>query len=208
MPQKKESLTADLPVHWEGKTRMLVAFFLVVGCALAFVVISPVFTILAIGFIFAFILFYPVKAIAKRMPKHYTLALVIVFVLVALVLLFAIVSVSKNLISQTQNLVDQLENLTISQVESSLSSVGINVGQISSKIPSNTLIKDLGGQIPAGDSSTLPAGLVSSVATRLTGSIAGAASGDRQSLYGVVHRVPPYAQYAWRPWENGSLGPT
>lgn len=185
MPQKKESLTADLPVHWEGKTRMLVAFFLVVGCALAFVVISPVFTILAIGFIFAFILFYPVKAIAKRMPKHYTLALVIVFVLVALVLLFAIVSVSKNLISQTQNLVDQLENLTISQVESSLSSVGINVGQISSKIPSNTLIKDLGGQIPAGDSSTLPAGLVSSVATRLTGSIAGAATGIANLFTGL-----------------------
>jgi predicted PurR-regulated permease PerM len=186
MPQKNQNPTGDLPVRWEGKTRILVAFFLVMGCALAFVVISPVFTILAIGFIFSFILFYPVKAIAKRMPKHYVLALVIVFLLVALILLFAIISVSKNLISQAQDLVDQLENLSISQVQSALSSAGINAGQLSSKISSNTLIKDLGGQVTAGDSSTLLAGLVSSVATRLKGSITSAASGIANLFTGLV----------------------
>jgi ABC-type multidrug transport system fused ATPase/permease subunit len=186
MAQKNVNLTGDLPVRWEGKTRILVAFFLVVGCALAFILISPVFTILAIGFIFSFILFFPVKSIAKRMPKHYALALVIVFLLVALVLAGVILGVAKNLVSQAQNLIDQLENVSISQIQSTLSSAGINVDQISSKISSSTLIKDLGGEAPSGDSASQLAGLVSSVLNALKGAILGAASGIANLFTGLV----------------------
>jgi predicted PurR-regulated permease PerM len=152
---------------------------------LAFVLISPVFTILAIGFIFSFILFYPVKAIAKRMPKHYALALVIVFLLVALVLAGVILGVGKNLVGQGQNLINQLESLSISQIQSTLSSAGINVDQISSKISSSTLVKDLGGKAPSGDSASQLAGLVSSIVTRLKGSLAGAATGIANLFTGL-----------------------
>jgi predicted PurR-regulated permease PerM len=185
MAQKNVNQTGDLPVRWEGKTRILVGFFLVVGCALAFVLISPVFTILAIGFIFSFVLFYPVKTIAKRMPKHYTLALVIVFLIVALLLISAILGVGKNLVSQAQNLIDQLGNISISQIQTTLSSAGINVDQISSKISSSTLVKDLGGKAPSGDSASQLAGLVSSVVNALKGAVLGAAGGIANLFTGM-----------------------
>jgi predicted PurR-regulated permease PerM len=130
MAPKNQNPISELSVPWEGKTRILVAFFLIVGCSLAFVLVSPVFTILAIGFIFSFILYYPVNAIAKRMPKHYVLALVIVFLIVALLLVSMILGVGKNLVSQAQNLIDQLGNLSISQIQSTLSSAGINVDHL------------------------------------------------------------------------------
>jgi predicted PurR-regulated permease PerM len=186
MAPKNQNPTSELSVRWEGKTRILVAFFLIVGCALAFVLVSPVFTILAIGFIFSFILYYPVNAIAKRMPKHYALALVIVFLLVALILAGVILGIAKDMVSQTQNLIDKLENLSISQIQSTLSSAGINVDQISSKISSSTLIKDLGGKAPSGDSTSQLAGLVSSIVTRLKGTLSGVANGIANLFTGLV----------------------
>lgn len=185
MAPKNQNQTSELSVRWEGKTRILVAFFLIVGCALAFVLVSPVFTILAIGFIFSFILYYPVNAIAKRMPKHYVLALVIVFLIVALLLVSMILGVGKNLVSQAQNLIDQLGNLSISQIQSTLSSAGINVDQISSKITSSTLVKDLGGKTPSGDSASQLAGLVSSVVNTLIGAIKGAVGGIANLFTGM-----------------------
>jgi predicted PurR-regulated permease PerM len=119
------------------------------------------------------------------MPKHYALALVIVFLLVALVLAGVILGVGKNLVGQGQNLINQLESLSISQIQSTLSSAGINVDQISSKISSSTLVKDLGGKAPSGESASQLAGLVSSIVTRLKGSLAGAATGIANLFTGL-----------------------
>lgn len=101
------------PTHWESRTRILVAFFLVVGLVFALSLLSPIFELLAVGFISAFILFYPVKGLARWLRGRYSLALVIVFLLVGVLAVVLTLTGAGKLIAEAQSLGTALGQVNI-----------------------------------------------------------------------------------------------
>jgi predicted PurR-regulated permease PerM len=151
LPQKTYS-------SWDGKTRILAAFFLVVFGVLAITLIKPVFAIVVLGFLFSFILFYPIKAVAKKMPKHYTLAEGIIFLVVIILFVFIIFGLLQNIIAEAQKLGAALGNVDQAKVQNLISA-------------SPNVYSWLTGFIKSISSSLISttAGLVNGTATLFTG---------------------------------------
>jgi predicted PurR-regulated permease PerM len=76
----------DGPPQWEKGTRYLAAAFLVIATALLLLGLVPVISMVAMGFIIAFLIYIPIRAVMRRRPGvHYSFAVVVFYLLVVLV---------------------------------------------------------------------------------------------------------------------------
>jgi len=75
-----------LPTNWEKPARYMIAAFLIVGGVLLLSLVIPVFQIVALAFMFAFVFFLPISKIAPRYPKHYTMVVVVLYLFIAILL--------------------------------------------------------------------------------------------------------------------------
>jgi predicted PurR-regulated permease PerM len=76
----------DEPPQWEKGARYLAAAFLVITTALLLLGLVPVISMVAMGFIIAFLIYIPIRAVMRRGPGiHYSFAVVVFYVLIVLV---------------------------------------------------------------------------------------------------------------------------
>ena len=76
----------DGPPQWGNGTRYLAAAFLVVVTALLLIALVPVIDMVATGFIIAFLIYIPIRALMRRRPgTHYSLAVVVLYLLVVII---------------------------------------------------------------------------------------------------------------------------
>jgi predicted PurR-regulated permease PerM len=76
----------DGPPQWDKGTRYLAAAFLVIATALLLIGLVPVISMVAMGFIIAFLIYIPIRAVMRRAPGvHYSFAVVVFYLVVVLV---------------------------------------------------------------------------------------------------------------------------
>jgi predicted PurR-regulated permease PerM len=73
-----------LPTQWEKPARYMIAAFLIVGGVLLLSLVIPIFQIMALAFMFAFVFFLPIRKIASRYPDHYGRVVVILYLFIAI----------------------------------------------------------------------------------------------------------------------------
>ncbi|MEJ2600147.1 MAG: AI-2E family transporter [Anaerolineales bacterium] len=81
--------TSDIPIdvrptQWEKPARYMIAAFLIVGGVLLLSLVIPIFQIMALAFMFAFVFFLPIRKIASRYPDHYGRVVVILYLFIAI----------------------------------------------------------------------------------------------------------------------------
>ncbi len=86
-PSQVSSIPLDGgPPQWEKGTRYLAAAFLVVGVALVLVALLPVINLVAVGFVIAFLIYIPIRAVMRRRPgTHYSLAVIVLYLLIVVI---------------------------------------------------------------------------------------------------------------------------
>ena len=99
-----------LPVHWEKPARYLIAAFLIIGGVLLLALIIPIFQIVALAFMFAFVFFLPIQKIASRYPDRYGLIVVIFYLLIAILFILLFYNSLKNFAVGINNLSGDLNN--------------------------------------------------------------------------------------------------
>lgn len=162
MNQTDENKLTNTPSRWDRSTRTLTALFLVVFGVVAISLIKPVFTTVVLGFLFSFILFYPIRGLAKRMPRHYILAQSIIFLVVALVFAGVFVFLIKNVVGDAEKLAETLKSLDPKIVQNLLSISTENLVKYSGFLES--ILKSVFGALT---------GLVDEIATLFTGLFVG-----------------------------------
>jgi predicted PurR-regulated permease PerM len=85
-----------LPAHRETPARYLAAAFLVVGGVLLVCLLIPIFQIVALAFMFAFVFFLPIQKIVSRFHIRYSRMVVIFYLLIAILVGLLVYSGLKN----------------------------------------------------------------------------------------------------------------
>lgn len=94
--------------NWSTWTRRLAAVLLIISAVFALTLLGPVLSITVIALLLAFALFYPVRALTLVLRLPYALAVILVFLVYILVILFLVIGLSGNIIRFTVDLVDQV----------------------------------------------------------------------------------------------------
>lgn len=132
--------TRALPVHWEKPARYMATAFLVVGGALLLSLLMPIFQIVALSFMFAFVFFIPIQKIVSRFPDRFGLVVVIVYLLVAILFGWLIYSGLKNLALGINNLSGDLNKADAGLI--------VNPGDFTSQILKD--VADTGSMLATG----------------------------------------------------------
>jgi predicted PurR-regulated permease PerM len=159
MNQTENIQTTKSPSRWDKSTRILAAFFLVLFSMIALLFLKPVFSVVVLGFLFSFILFTPIRALEKRMPKRYVLAEAIIFLAVILLFVFLLFSLLQNIVADAQKLGEVLWSID------------------------STKLHILISFTPTIDSQLL--GFIKSIASTLLGSVTGLINGTATLFTGI-----------------------
>jgi predicted PurR-regulated permease PerM len=140
-----------LPTNWEKAARYMIAAFLIVGGVLLLSLVIPVFQIVALAFMFAFIFFLPIQRITSHYPDHYGRVVAVLYLLIAILFVFFLYNGIKYFAAGINNLSENLNN----------ANAGLNFppGDFAGKI-----VKDVGEV-----SANLLSGVVSLVSRLVTG---------------------------------------
>jgi predicted PurR-regulated permease PerM len=134
-----------LPSQWEKPARYLAVAFLLVAAALLLSLLIPIFQIVALSFMFAFVFFLPIQKIVSRFPGHYGRVVVIFYLLIAVLLALLVYGGLKYFVAGMNNLSVDLDRAN--------ASLSVSSGEFPGRI-----LKDV-----ADVSSTLLAGVISLV---------------------------------------------
>lgn len=140
-----------LPSQWEKPARYMAAAFLVVGAALLLSLLIPIFQIVALSFMFAFVFFLPIQKIVSRFPDRYGRVVVIFYLLIAVLLALLVFGGLKYFVTGISNLSADLDKAN--------SGLSVPSGDFPGQI-----LKDVGDV-----SSTLLAGVISLLSSLVQG---------------------------------------
>jgi len=99
-----------LPTQWEKSARYMIAAFLIVGAVLLLSLVIPIFQIVALAFMFAFIFFLPIRRIASYYPDHYGRVVAILYLLIAILFVLLLYNGIKYFAVGINNLSENLNN--------------------------------------------------------------------------------------------------
>jgi predicted PurR-regulated permease PerM len=99
-----------LPTQWEKPARYMIAAFLIVGAILLLSLVIPIFQIVALAFMFAFIFFLPIRRIASHYPDHYGRIVAILYLLIAILFVLVLYNGIKYFAVGINNLSENLNN--------------------------------------------------------------------------------------------------
>ncbi|MEJ2557535.1 MAG: AI-2E family transporter [Anaerolineae bacterium] len=85
-----ETSPSRQPLQWEKPARYAGAVVLLIGTILVLTFITPVLPMVSMGFIFAFLIYMPARTLARRAPIRYPLAVVLLYLLLLILLGWAI----------------------------------------------------------------------------------------------------------------------
>jgi predicted PurR-regulated permease PerM len=112
----EEALNQDQARHsgtqlpqWQRPTRYMAAAFLLVAIALAAVAVLPVVDVVALGFIFSFLFYLPLRSLGRRFPRRYVLVLLLFYLLVVVVFVLLLVVGFRFFSSSVAALADDLQ---------------------------------------------------------------------------------------------------
>jgi predicted PurR-regulated permease PerM len=94
------------PAEWSTWTRRLAVILLLLGGLLTVYLLGPVFQIMVLALLLAFALFYPVRALDRRLHLSYALSVMIVFV----VYLTIVIALLVNLTSSVRNFITSISD--------------------------------------------------------------------------------------------------
>jgi predicted PurR-regulated permease PerM len=126
LPSDGETSLIPQPFQWEKPARYVGAVVLLIGTVLVLTFITPVLPMVSLGFIFAFLMYVPARAMVRRGPMRYPLVVVLLYLLL-LVLLGWVISAG---ISSLAGGVSRL-------------SADIQSGDLSLQIPDNVVERQL-----------------------------------------------------------------
>ena len=126
LPSDGETPLIPQPFQWEKPARYVGAVVLLIGTVLVLTFITPVLPMVSLGFIFAFLMYVPARAMVRRGPMRYPLVVVLLYLLL-LVLLGWVISAG---ISSLAGGVSHL-------------SADIQSGDLSLQIPDNVVERQL-----------------------------------------------------------------
>ena len=85
-PQTGAAAGGDPPVQWAKTTRYMAAAFLIVALAVLLLFLVPVIDTVALGFIIAFLMYLPIRALTRRSSIRYSLAVILLYVLLVVII--------------------------------------------------------------------------------------------------------------------------
>ena len=114
MKQVKDQIS-DIPLEvlttqWEKPARYMIAAFLIIGGVLLLAWIIPIFQIMALAFMFAFVFFLPIRKIASIYPDHYGRVVAILYLLIAVLFVLLFYNGMKYFAVGINNLSEDLNN--------------------------------------------------------------------------------------------------
>lgn len=85
-PQTDTAAGADSPVQWAKTTRYVAAAFLIVAIAVLLLFLIPVIDTVALGFIIAFLMYLPIRALKRRVRFSYSLTVILLYLLLVVII--------------------------------------------------------------------------------------------------------------------------
>jgi predicted PurR-regulated permease PerM len=85
-PPQSSAASGEQPAQWATATRYVAAAFLILAIGVLLVFLVPVISTVALGFIFAFLMYLPVRALLKHTHMRYPLAVVLLYLLLIILL--------------------------------------------------------------------------------------------------------------------------
>ena len=85
-PQTGAAAGGDPPVQWAKTTRYMAAAFLIVAIGVLLLFLIPVIHTVALGFIIAFLMYLPIRALTRRSSIRYSLAVILLYVLLVVII--------------------------------------------------------------------------------------------------------------------------
>ena len=80
-PQSNIAAAGEQPAQWPRAARYMAAAFLVIAIGVLLVFLVPVISTVALGFIFAFLMYLPIRALLEHTHMRYPLAVVLLYLL-------------------------------------------------------------------------------------------------------------------------------
>ncbi len=98
-PQSNPVAAGQQPAQWPRATRYMAAGFLIIAIGVLLLFLVPVISMVALGFIFAFLMYLPIRTLLEHIHMRYALA-VLLFYLLLVVLIIVIVIAGYSLFHQ------------------------------------------------------------------------------------------------------------
>jgi predicted PurR-regulated permease PerM len=99
--------------QWPAPLRYFAAILLLLGIFGVMIFIKPVFNIVALGFVFAFLLYTPIRWMSQKLGKKYALGVLLIYVLILVVLIFLIFSGLRILADNLKGLGEELKQANV-----------------------------------------------------------------------------------------------
>ena len=91
-PQSNAATAAEQPAQWPRATRYMAAGFLLLAIGVLLLFLVPVVSMVALGFIFAFLMYLPIRTLLEHIHMRYPLAVILLYLL--LVVLIVLVGIA------------------------------------------------------------------------------------------------------------------
>jgi len=97
--------------QWARPVRWIALFFLIIASIWAFTLLSPVFTIVVISLLLAFILYKPSRFFFRRVQVPWALSVTLTYFLVITIIFFALVGIIPRLTAEASNLAGNINTI-------------------------------------------------------------------------------------------------
>jgi predicted PurR-regulated permease PerM len=115
-PQNQQSSPPTKPGEWNLFTRQAAIVILMIGVLVLIRAMLPLLSLLAVTGIFVLVLSYPVNSLQKKRKMRYPVAVLVVFIPLAIIFVFLVISSFEWLVGNFKLVLDSLQNeLQVSQ---------------------------------------------------------------------------------------------
>jgi len=111
-PKQHQELNTNEDNHlkrqWDKPSRFIAAAILLISAFLVIAFFAPVYQILGLGFVFAFIFFKPIQSLGRNLPLRYPWVSLLFYILMGIFLALVLVAEIENLTSNANRFSDEL----------------------------------------------------------------------------------------------------
>lgn len=111
-PQSSNA-AADQPAQWASATRYMAAAFMVIALVPLLLFLAPVIDTVALGFIVAFLMYLPIRALVGRTSMQYRLAVILMYVLLMIIWVLVVTGGIQHLANGARELAAALDQAVI-----------------------------------------------------------------------------------------------
>lgn len=113
LPSQNNTVAGDQPAQWARVTRYMAAAFLIIAIPLLLLFLLPIIDTVALGFIIAFLMYLPIRALVGRTSLQYRLAVTLMYVLLLIIWALVVIGSIQHLANGARELAAALDQAVI-----------------------------------------------------------------------------------------------